>query len=316
MGFSHMTETSVSPQSGPVAEYHLHPDHPQWPRLWRQINDPPPDIHVRGQVDILNAPSIAMVGTRRATNRGLAVARALAAGLAAQGWVVVSGLALGIDGEAHRGALSVQGRSIGVMATGSDRIYPSAHRNLRGRLEENGCTLTEFPLGTPPLKYHFPRRNRLIAGLAQAVIVVEAPVKSGAMLTAMLAVDYNREVFAVPGPVDLDTSRGCHHLLREGAHLLENVSDVEKVLGRPEIRPCLDGQPKVGNTGELPEPVPGSAARWIMDRLDLEGVSRDRLRERWPATEASWQEGLLALELAGLIRRLPGGRLARRIWSG
>jgi DNA processing protein len=311
-----MTELISGPRTGPEAEYHLHPEHPHWPRLWRQINDPPSGVYVRGQVDILNAPSIAMVGTRRATNRGLAVARALAAELAAHGWVIVSGLALGIDGQAHRGALSVQGRSVGVMATGSDRMYPTAHRKLRARLEENGCTLTEFPRGTPPLKYHFPRRNRLIAGLARGVIVVEAPVKSGAMLTAMLALDYNREVFAVPGPVDLDTSRGCHHLLREGAHLLENVTDVERVLGRPEPEPGREMVPSINNTGELPEPVPGSAARWIVDRLDLEGVSRDRLRERWPGTESSWQEGLLALELAGLIRRLPGGRLASRIWSG
>ncbi|MDX2472120.1 MAG: DNA-processing protein DprA, partial [Candidatus Krumholzibacteria bacterium] len=111
-----MTDTSLSPRPGPVAEYHLHPNHPHWPGLWRQINDPPRDVHVRGRVDILNAPSIAMVGTRRATNRGLAVARALAAELAAHGWVVVSGLALGIDGQAHRGALSVQGKSVGVMA--------------------------------------------------------------------------------------------------------------------------------------------------------------------------------------------------------
>ncbi len=311
-----MSEPQTRPRPGAAAEYHLHPDHPHWPGLWRQINDPPQEVHVRGQVDILNAPAIAMVGTRRATNRGLAVARALAAELAAHGWVIVSGLALGIDAEAHRGALSVQGRSVGVMATGSDLIYPTAHRSLRGRLEENGCTLTEFPLGTPPLKYHFPRRNRLIAGLAAGVIVVEAPVKSGAMLTAMLAVDYDREVFAVPGPVDLDTSRGCHHLLREGAHLLENVTDVERVLGRPEPQPVSKVIQASTNTGEFPEPLPGSAARWIMDRLDLEGVSRDRLRERWPGNESAWQEGLLALELAGLIRRLPGGRLARRIWSG
>jgi len=311
-----MTGTTVRPGSGSDHEYHLHPDHPHWPQLWRQINDPPLQIHVRGRVEILNAPAIAMVGTRRATNRGLAVARALAAELAAHGWVIVSGLALGIDGEAHRGALSVQGRSVGVMATGSDRMFPPAHRNLRARLEKDGCTLTEFSRGTPPLKYHFPRRNRLIAGLSRAVIVVEAPVKSGAMLTAMLAVDYDREVFAVPGPVDLDTSRGCHHLLREGAHLLENVTDVERVLGRPETESGLEVAPVANPSGELPDPVPGSAARWIMDRLDLEGVSRDRLRERWPGTESSWQEGLLALELAGLIRRLPGGRLARRIWSG
>ncbi len=297
-------------------EHHLQPGHPHWPKLWGQINDPPAEIHVRGSLTVLNAPSIAIVGTRRATARGLAVARAIAAELAAHGWVIVSGLALGIDGEAHRGALAVQGRSVGVMATGSDKMYPAAHGRLRARLEGNGCTLTEFSPGTPPLKHHFPRRNRLIAGLARGVIVVEAPLKSGAMLTAMLALDYDREVFAVPGPVDLETSRGCHHLLREGAHLFESVADVTHVLGRPEgWRESIE-ESVLGMKAEIPEPIPGSAARWIMDRLDLEGVSRDRLRERWPGSEEPWQEGLLALELAGLIRRLPGGRLARRIWSG
>ncbi|MEN8005532.1 MAG: DNA-processing protein DprA [Candidatus Krumholzibacteriota bacterium] len=307
----------VSPSGGPdQPEKRIEPGHPHWPRLWEEINDPPGEVHVRGSLAVLNEPAIAIVGTRRASARGLAVARALAAELAAHGWVIVSGLALGIDGEAHRGALSVQGRSIGVMATGSDRVYPSAHRALKTKLERDGCTLTEFPPGTPPLKFHFPQRNRLIAGLARGIIVVEAPRKSGAMLTANLAVDYNREVFAVPGPVDLETSRGCHHLLREGAHLVESVADIARVLGRPErseeTEPGLD----LPNGDQHSTPKAGSAACWIMDRLDLEGVFRDRLRERWPGTEDAWQEGLLALELAGLIRRLPGGRLARRIWSG
>lgn len=299
-----------------AADHELNPGHPFWPALWDQLNDPPAQVYVRGNPEVLAQPIIAVVGTRRATARGLAVARTLAAGLAAEGWVVASGLALGIDGEAHSGALDVGGRSIGVMATGADLVYPSTHRHLKERLEDDGCTVTEFSPGTPPLKHHFPRRNRLIAGLARAVVVVEAPRKSGAMLTAMLALDYNREVFAVPGPVDLDTSRGCHHLLREGAHLMENVDDVVKVLGRPG--------PVVEDTieGEIPfpsgyvDPAPGSAARWIMDRLDLEGVRRDLLRERWPGNEAAWTEGMLALELAGLIRRLPGGRVARRIWIG
>ena len=280
------------------------------------MTDPPAEIHVRGDLTVLNGPTVAMVGTRRATPRGLAVARGLAAELAAHGWIIVSGLALGIDGEAHRGALSVQGKSVGVMATGSDRVYPSAHGRLRDRLDASGCTLTEFSSGTPPLKHHFPRRNRLIAGLARGVIVVEAPYKSGAMLTAMLALDYDREVFAVPGPVDLETSRGCHHLLREGAHLLENVNDVTRVLGTPDREWGPPRKPGSESTPGNPDPAPGSSARWIMDRMDLEGISRDRLRERWPGSEESWQEGLLALELAGLIRRLPGGRLARRIWSG
>jgi DNA processing protein len=299
-----------------IPEQELTPSDPLWPEPWRHLNDPPDRIHVRGNAAVLNRPILAMVGTRRATNRGLAIARSLAAGLAAQGWVVASGLARGIDREAHLGALDVGGTTIGVMATGSDLVYPSAHRELKARLEVEGCTVTEFPPGTPPLKHHFPRRNRLIAGLAKGVIVVEAPRRSGAMLTAMLAVDYNREVFAVPGPVDLDTSRGCHHLLREGAHLAEGVEDVVRVLGRPT------GDAGTAAGEELPfpvrdeEPVAGSAARWIMDRLDLEGTRRDELRARWPGTEETWTEGILALELAGLIRRLPGGRVARRIWSG
>ena len=297
-------------------EVKIKPDHPQWPRLWEQINDPPDEVRVRGSLAVLNEPTIAIVGTRRASARGLAVARALGAELAAHGWIVVSGLALGIDGEAHRGALSVMGRSIGVMATGSDLVYPSAHRVLKTKLEIDGCTLTEFPPGTPPLKYHFPQRNRLIAGLARGIIVVEAPRKSGAMLTANLAADYNREVFAVPGPVDLETSRGCHHLLREGAHLVESANDITRVLGHPPRQQGKDPGKNDLRGDVLPEPQSGSAARWIMDRLDLEGVSRDVLRERWPGTEDAWQEGLLALELAGLIRRLPGGRLARRLWSG
>lgn len=311
-----MREFDSGSRKDAVQDHHLQPGHEHWPDLWLEIPDPPAEIHVRGNPEILNERALAMVGTRRASPRGLAVARGLAAELAAHGWVIVSGLALGIDGEAHRGALGVMGKSVGVMATGSDRVYPSAHRRLRQRLEVNGCTLTEFPGGTPPLKHHFPRRNRLIAGLVQAVIVVEAPLKSGAMLTAMLALDYDREVFAVPGPVDLDTSRGCHHLLREGAHLLENVGDITRVLGPPDSCGSASVCPTCSVAEERSQPVPGSPARWIMDRVDLEGVSRDQLRERWPGTEQSWQDGLLALELAGLIRRLPGGRLARRIWSG
>lgn len=287
---------------------HLRPRDPHWPAAWRTLPDPPPAVTVRGRADCLNTPCLAIVGTRKATPRGLAVARSLAANLVRHGWTIVSGLALGVDAAAHRGALDAGGRSIGVMATGIDETYPAAHRRLRSRLEKLGCCLTEFSDGTRPLPFHFPRRNRLIAGLAKAVIVVEAPIKSGAMLTAYLALDYEREVFAVPGPVDLETSRGCHHLLKEGAHLLETCDDVHRVLKPPVRSDNVD----VGDETGLPRS--GSAARWIFDRLDLEGVSRDRLRARWMGTEQIWVEGLLALELAGLIKRLPGGRLARTIW--
>lgn len=288
-----------------------------WPELWLHLPDPPETVAYIGDPSVLNRPCIALVGTRKCSPRGEAVAGRLARELAASGWVVVSGLATGIDGAAHRGALTVGGRSVGVMATGIDRIYPRVHRRLRDELAASGCVLTEYPAGTPPLKHHFPRRNRLIAGLSRAVVVVEAPARSGALLTAMLGLDYDREIFAVPGPVDLESSRGCHHLLREGAHLLESVEDVVRVLGRP----ATDSGAQAGAESRAPlgpesSPAPGSGARWIMDRLDLEGVRRDDLRFRWPGSEEAWQEGLLALELAGLIRRLPGGRLARRIWSG
>ena len=298
----------------------LHPRDDPWPSIWHNLSDPPHRIHVTGRIDCLETPCLAIVGTRRATPRGLAVARGLAAALSLRGWTIVSGLALGIDAAAHQGALDVQGRSIGVMATGIDRTYPHVHRRLRRELERDGCCLTEFDPGMHPLPYNFPKRNRLIAGLALGVIVIEAPLKSGAMVTARLALDENREVFAVPGPVDLETSRGCHHLLRDGATLLETCDDVTRVLGPPPgsgtatAAPTAEPNDRTAGSRSAPLPVAGSAARWIYDRLDLEGVSRDALHERWPGTEAAWVEGLLALELAGLIQRLPAGKLVRTIW--
>ncbi len=294
----------------------LEPDDTRWPALWRQIADPPQVAHVQGDPKWLNRPAVAIVGTRRATNRGLAVAAGLARALSLRGWVIVSGLALGIDAAAHQGALEAGGGTVAVMGTGPDLIYPRANRSLHASVVANGCSVTEYEPGTPPLKHHFPLRNRLIAALSRAVIVVEAPLQSGAMHTASVALDYDREVFAVPGPVDLDTSLGCHRLLRDGAHLIAGGEDVDRILGDPlpeAGRRAGNGPPDLFN-GAL-NPAPHSSARWIMDRLDLEGVRRDDLRRRWPGNEETWVEGLMALELAGLIRRLPGGRIARRVWT-
>ncbi|PID78827.1 DNA-protecting protein DprA [bacterium DOLJORAL78_65_58] len=286
----------------------LNPEHAHWPPLWKQLTDPPPAVNAQGQSACLGLPAVAIVGTRRATLRGMAFARALAAALAVRGWCVVSGLALGIDAAAHRGALEAGGATVAVMGTGLGRIYPAVHADLRRQIEQQGCVLTEFATDVGPRRHHFPRRNRLIAGLVRGVVVVEAPARSGALLTAQMALDVDREVFAVPGPVDLETSRGCHHLLREGAHLVENAEDVVQVLGAPG---------KEGGGGVAPGvrgPAAGSAARWILDRLDFDGVPRNRLRSRFQGSEEMWCEGLLALEIAGLIRRLPGDRLARTIW--
>ncbi len=291
----------------PSSRARIRPGTPSWPRLLAEIPDAPPWLEVAGDDAALRGPCLAMVGTRRSSPRGLAVARGLAMQAALHGWTVISGMALGIDAAAHRGALAGGGKTAAVMATGLDVTYPSQHRELRRAIEGSGCVLTEFEPGTKPLKHHFRQRNRLIAGLASAVLIIEAPVRSGAMITARYAQEYNREVMAVPGPVDSELSRGCHQLLRQGAVLVESWADVAAVLGPGREPP--EGQ------GTLPLPVPGSAAGWILDRLDLEGVRRDDLRLRWPGNEDTWQQGLLALETAGLIRRLPGGRLARSIWS-
>ncbi|MEZ4388332.1 MAG: DNA-processing protein DprA [Candidatus Krumholzibacteriia bacterium] len=283
----------------------LHPDAAGWPAGWRDLPEPPASVHVTGDLSCLGARAVAVVGTRAATARGLAVARRLGRDLAARGWVVVSGLAFGIDAAAHEGALEAGGRTVAVMATPPERTYPARHRDLRRRLEARGCAVTESAPGAEVAgRWLFPRRNRLIAGLVEGVIVVEAPHRSGALVTAALAADLGRTVWAVPGPVDSAVSAGCHQLLRDGACLCEGVADIDPVLAPP----------RQGAVPPLPRPATGSAAAWILDRLDLDGTPLAELRGRWSGTDAMWHEGLLALELAGLIRRLPGGLLAPRIW--
>jgi DNA processing protein len=281
--------------------------HPCWPAGWRDLADPPAAVYVTGDANHLAQPAMALVGTRRATPRGLAVTARLGRDLTSRGWTLVSGLALGIDAEAHRAALGAGGATVAVMATSPDRTYPTAHRGLRRELEAQGCSVTEVAPGEGGgHRWCFPRRNRLIAAQAAGVVVVEAPRRSGALVTARLAADLGRPVFAVPGPVDEPVTAGCHDLLRDGAVLCTGVADIDAVLSPP--RPLRE--PESGP----PRPIPGSAARWILDRLELEGTNLEDLRRRWPGTDAMWSEGLLALELAGLIRRLPGARAAPRIW--
>ncbi len=283
--------------------------HPCWPGGWTRMDDPPGAVFVTGDPTALTGPCLAIVGTRRATPRGLAVAHGLARDLAAAGWTIVSGLARGIDGAAHRGALAASGRTVAIMATGPDRTYPAEHRHLRADIERaGGCAVSEGEPRASVQRWLFPRRNRLIAGLARGVIVVEAPRRSGALITARQAVDAGGEVMAVPGPVDRPESRGCHDLIRLGAALVCDAAEVEDTVGRadpaaPVTATLMPGLPPVD-----------SPARWIYDRLDLDGVVIGELLARWPGTRAMWTQGLLALEVAGLIRRLPGGRLARSIW--
>lgn len=294
-----------------TADYrYLTREGPDWPAAW------PPDVapgidglHAQGDVSALGCRCLGIVGTRRPTARGLEVTRVLAGQLAAAGWIIVSGLARGIDAAAHRGALEAGGRTVAVMATGTDVCYPHAHRGLVREIRAHGCTVTPFPAGTPPLKYHFLQRNQVLALLVEAVVVVEAPLQSGAMVTAREAGDAGREVFAVPGPVDVETSRGCHQLLRDGAGLVETTLDILRGLRQPV--------PAVGSFTPPPAPpLPDHAgARWLYGQLDLGGCGREELRRRWPGDERAFSDGLTVLELAGLIHRLPGGRVARRLWT-
>ena len=202
-----------------------------YPTLLREIPSPPPLLYVRGNVDALSLPAIAIVGSRNASRGGIEHAARFAATLAAGGFAITSGLALGIDGAAHRGALA-KGITIAVIGTGIDRVYPRGHRDLSAEIIANhGAIVSEFPPGTPPLASNFPRRNRIISGLSTGVLVVEAALKSGSLITARLAMEQGREVFAIPGSVNNPLAKGCHRLIREGATLTETTDDIIQQLG-------------------------------------------------------------------------------------
>ena len=203
---------------------------PRYPALLKQIADPPPLLYLKGEAELLNTPSIAIVGARRASFYGLKIATKLATNLAELGITVVSGLARGIDAAGHKGALQAGGNTIAVLGCGLDIVYPSENQKFYAKIEKEGVLISEFPLGTPPLSQNFPVRNRLISGLSLGVVVVEAALKSGSLITARLALEQGREVFAVPGPISNFYSKGTHALIKQGAKLVENVMDIVEEL--------------------------------------------------------------------------------------
>lgn len=200
-------------------------DH-DFPVLLSEGITPPPLLFIRGQVQLLNQPALAIVGSRHATPHAMRIAKDFAATLAENGNVIVSGMAEGIDTAAHQGALQAQGATVAIWGTGIDRVYPACNKNLAMQIAEQGCIISEFPLTTRPLANHFPRRNRLIAALSQGTLVVEAALASGSLITARLAAEMGREVFAIPGSIDNPMVKGCHQLIRQGAKLVENVQDI------------------------------------------------------------------------------------------
>lgn len=278
-------------------------DDPRFPPRLAEIADPPVALFVNGDPELLSRPQIAIVGSRNPTPGGIELAREFAAALARAGLVVTSGLAIGIDGAAHEGALAAECPTVALTACGPDRIYPARHRTLAARIANNGAVVTAYPSGTPPRREHFPQRNRLISGLSLGTLVVEAVPKSGSLITAYHALEQNREVFAVPGSVRSPLSRGCHALIKQGAKLVEDVEDI------------LCELPGFG--GGLGLPAPGSghgqaaATHPLFAHLGYDPVTRDELvrRSGRPAAEiASW---LTELEIEGRIRTAPGGRFLR-----
>ncbi len=274
-----------------------------YPRALLEIADPPPVLYAKGRVALLDAPSLAIVGSRNATAQGAVDARRFATALARAGHAVVSGLALGIDAAAHEGALdAADGAStIAVIGTGPDIVYPAAHRALAHRIAERGCLLGEFALGTPPAAHRFPRRNRLIAGLARGVLVVEAAAQSGSLITARLAAENGREVFAIPGSIHSPLSKGCHQLIRQGAKLVESVDDVLEELGV-----AARGLPATGKATTR-----DNLHADLLAQIGHGPVAVDVLVGRTSIAVERLLPMLLDLELAGRVERLPGARVQR-----
>jgi DNA processing protein len=278
--------------------------------MLRQIADAPIVLFAKGALSRLEQPALAIVGARHATADGLEHASDFASALARQGWCVISGLAQGIDAAAHRGALqagSTEGGTIAVLGTGADVVYPRNHAELVRRiLSEGGLIMTEFPLGTPARPHHFPRRNRIVAGLSHGVLVVEAALKSGSLLTARLAVEMDREVFAIPGSIHSPLSRGPHTLIQQGAKLVENVTDILNELEAFCVPQTLANP--TPTTSSSSKAAPRSP---VWDAIGYDPVSEDILQQRTNMLPAILQCELLTLELNGDIERRPNGRIVR-----
>jgi DNA processing protein len=276
-----------------------------YPPALLEITDPPTLLYAKGDVSLLSRPALAIVGARSATAQGADNAEAFARALAEAGLVIVSGLALGIDTAAHRGALEVGGKTVAVIGTGADRVYPARNRALAHRIVEHGVIVGEFPLGTPPVAANFPRRNRIIAGLARGVLVVEAATNSGSLITARLAGENGREVLAIPGSIHAPMSRGCHRLIRDGARLVETAQDVLE-----ELR-WGNCAPQQNIRFAKPEPPDDPQSATVLDALGHDPVDIDTLVVRSGLTLDALYAILLALELDGHVAGLPGGRYQR-----
>ena len=275
---------------------------PEYPQKLLQLADPPPLFYAIGDTALLPKRSVAVVGARAASSYGRRMATNFAKGLSRQA-VVVSGMALGIDGEAHGGALAAGGKSIGVLGCGLDVVYPPANVQLFVAMRAKGLLVTEYPLGTPPDAFRFPARNRIIAGLSEAVVVIEAAKRSGALITAQMALDIGREVFAVPGQADSIKSIGCHWLLRQGAGIALSADDVLTALG--------DFAADQSSTAVKDQIVLTNEQAAVLALLDVYPQSREEILARSRLPPAQFSEIVIHLELEGLLEAVPGDMLKR-----
>ena len=276
---------------------------PRYPSLLLEAADPPLMFYAQGRFELLQAEGLAVVGSRNPTPQGVENAKAFAAQLARAGLTVVSGLALGIDTAAHEGALEGPASTVAVVGTGLDRVYPSRNLKLAHRIAGSGLIISEYPIGTPPLAPHFPPRNRIIAGLTRGTLVVEAALRSGSLITARLASESGRDVFAIPGSIHSPQSRGCHALIKQGAKLVENALDILE-----ELR--LPGAERAATVAADPALAP-QAADSLLAALGFDPVTLDALAARTGQPVAELNVRLLDLELDGHVARLPGQRFQR-----
>lgn len=305
---------------------------PTYPQQLLETHDPPLVLYVNGRAELLAQPSLAIVGARSATPAGETNAHDFAEYLARHSWCIVSGLASGIDTAAHRGALKAGiagGGTIAVLATGIDLVYPARNRNLAHDIAQQGALVSEFPLGQKAMPYHFPKRNRIVAGLSRGVVVVEAAVQSGSLITARLASELGREVFAIPGSIHSPLSKGCHALIRQGAKLVESGEHIVEELSPPSQNgagPATTKTSALRPGGHLPKnalpqsvtpslfetAASAAGSEAVLEAMGYDPISFDILQQRSNMPVSTLNQTLSMLELQGLVARLPGGQYQRQ----